>query len=216
MGVALALGACGGTVSDPPFKNTVVMMGDSITCYWNDPGWMDDASDLIAAHLPHVVDQGAGGLTTRDMAERFKGDVLAYHPQTIVIEGGTNDVIKLQSTDTQYLFQMIDEAVASGADLIVGVLPPDDSDPSDPERQSQLAAWRQAIIDGAPAYGYKVADYYTPMLKDGKQNTALFYSDGVHPVAAGYAVMWDVLRPLLNPSVFTGDTAVRLTNNHIC
>src|ERR1700677_3726424 len=84
---ALACGlisACGNS-STP--NNLVVMIGDSITCYWNDPAWQNDASALISAHLPYVVDMGIGGQTTEEMWNRFQEDVLDKHPVAIIIEG---------------------------------------------------------------------------------------------------------------------------------
>ena len=103
----------------------LVLIGDSITYYWNDPAWVTDEADLISTHWPNVIDAGARGETTKQMWERFDTDVLAHHPGIIEIDGGTNDVALLNSTDTQYLFDMIEAAQASGALVIVGTLPPD-------------------------------------------------------------------------------------------
>lgn len=200
------ISACG----DSPAPNLVVMMGDSITCYWNDPAWQEEPSALISAHLPRVVDMGIGGQTTEQMWDRFQTDVLDRHPETIVIEGGTNDVELLDSVDTQFLFKMVTAAQSSGAFVIVGNLPPA------PDRPTELASWRAAIMKGADTYGYEVADYYHAMLKDGVQNQKLFFTDHVHPVSAGYEVMWSVLAPLLPQQVLSGPVAARPTSNDTC
>jgi lysophospholipase L1-like esterase len=186
------------------------MIGDSITCYWNDPVWQTNPSALISSHLPHVVDVGVGGQTTKEMWDRFQEDVLDLHPDTIIIEGGTNDVELLHSVDTQYLFKMVTAAQTSKAAVIVGTLPPDPDDPAD------FAAWRAAIIGGARSYGYEVADYYPALLKDGVQDQALFSSDHVHPDSAGYQVMWSVLAPHLSPTALAGPWEVIPTVDHTC
>jgi lysophospholipase L1-like esterase len=210
---AMLLSACGGgdqnsepSPTAPPAATTtprsdyalLVLIGDSITYLWNDPAWVTDAADLISSHYPNVIDAGVGGQTTKQMWERFDTDVLAYHPGIIEIDGGTNDVALLNSSDTQYLFDMIDAAQTSGALVIVGTLPPDTYHIDYTIDQATHAAWNAAIRAGARVYGYRIADYYSAMLlPDGQQNPALFYSDGTHPINAGYAVMWDVLEPQL-------------------
>ena len=200
------ISACG----EPAAHNGVVMMGDSITCYWNNPEWQTTPSALISSHLPNVVDMGIGGQTTEEMWERFQEDVLDRHPLTIIIEGGTNDVELQGSVDTQYLFKMVAAAQKSGAVVIVGNLPPA------PDHPEEFAVWRAAIVNGASSYGYKVADYYPAMLKNGVQNQALFFTDHVHPLSAGYDVMWTVLAPLLPADVISGPLVVTPTNNQTC
>jgi lysophospholipase L1-like esterase len=208
LALACALISACGNSSTP--NNLVVMMGDSITCYWNDPGWQSESKALISAHLPHVVDVGIGGQTTEEMWDRFQEDVLDQHPGTIIIEGGTNDVELLHSVDTQYLFKMVAAAQSAGALVIVGNLPPA------PDHDEELASWRMAIIKGRGTYGYELADYYHAMLEDGVQNKALFFSDHIHPISAGYDVMWSVLAPLMPQEVLSGAPTAAPTNNRIC
>jgi lysophospholipase L1-like esterase len=181
----------------------VVMIGDSITRYWDDPTWQSSRADLISAHVRNVIDVGIGGQTCSQMLERFETDVLSRHPSVIYIECGTNDVARNHSTDTGPLFEMVERAQASGAEVIVGNLPP-----CEPrayvvvhDDQPLFAFWRRAIVQGAKTYGYKLANYYPELvLPDGQQNFTLFSSDKVHPNSKGYAIMWGVLRPLLPSS----------------
>jgi lysophospholipase L1-like esterase len=63
---------------------------------------------------------------------------------------------------------------------------------------SEIEAFNQQLIALAQANGYLYADYYDAMINSaGTQNTALF-ADYVHPNAAGYAVMWSVVAPLID------------------
>lgn len=138
--------------------------------------------------------------------------MLAYKPALAVIDCGTNDIYFTSSTDLSPLFEMVAEAQAAGARVIVGTLPPNaytllchpnpsqgvNNPATSAEQEALHAQWNSEIRAGAEVYGYTVADYYPAMLlENGAQNPALFLPDGVHPVAAGYAVMWDVLEPVL-------------------
>jgi lysophospholipase L1-like esterase len=195
----------------------VVMIGDSITCYWDDPQWTDQSA-RISSKLPYVVDAGIGGQVTEQMWQRFSIDVLALHPGTVVIQGGTNDAVRLHSTDTRYLFDMVEAAQATGARVIVANLLPDGYHADYTTNQNELAAWRRAIMEGAAAYGYEVADYYPAMiLPNGRQNTSLFSEDRVHPASAGYDVMWSVLKPLIPRETLDAPRGpIKLTNNGTC
>lgn len=139
------------------------------------------------------------------MQARFDTDVLKHHPAAVVIDCGTNDVYQTGSRDLTPLFDMVQAAEATGAHVIVGTLPPNAYTllyPLNPataeEQQATHAYWNETIRTSAAAYGYTVADYYPAMiLRDGRQNPVMFCADGVHPTSAGYAVMWQVLAPMV-------------------
>lgn len=192
------------TVAQAPAVNPlsttkIAFMGDSITFYWDSPADTSQAQ-LLRAHLSDFIDAGIGGQTSVQMAARFQTDILDQHPDVIVIDAGTNDVDQDQSGNTSALFEMIIAAQASGAQVIVGTLPPNNWS-QETELGHQLhAQWNDAIRTGAKSYGYQVAEYYDAMvLAAGSQDSSLFKSDHVHPNDAGYAVMWKVLEPLLRP-----------------
>jgi hypothetical protein len=69
----------------PPLKGErrVVFFGDSITEFWN-------LSDYFAG-MPYI-NRGVGGQTTSQMLIRFRPDVIALRPRTVVILAGTNDI----------------------------------------------------------------------------------------------------------------------------
>src|SRR5262249_35547864 len=64
----------------------VVFMGDSITDNWREPQY--------GGFFPGkpYVDRGISGQTTPQMLLRFRQDVLALHPDVVVILAGTNDI----------------------------------------------------------------------------------------------------------------------------
>lgn len=201
--VAVALAACDSSAPPaPPERGLTVMIGDSITGQWDALGWhtMTEA-DLISTRLPGVIDAGVGGQTCWDMAARFAADVVARHPDTVVIECGTNDIYRLQSDDTAPLFAMVEAAHSAGIPrVIVATLPPNTSYSTTGETVGYALhlAWNKAIHDGALEYGYTVADYYAVLVTpDGQQIAADFWIDGVHPINTGYAAMWAALSEVL-------------------
>lgn len=202
----LALGlltACGGgsvqttpTPQQAPAKSPVVaFMGDSITQLWdiplNDPG--------------PSINFGEDGEATPGMLLRFN-DVIASAPGVVVILGGIDDMAQYADGETttppniNSIKAMAAMAQAAGIKVILcSVMPFNFAiNPQPPTfSTSEIETFNQQLIALAQADGYLYADYYDAMINaDGTQNTALFM-DYVHPNAAGYAVMWAVLAPLL-------------------
>ena len=192
--IALTLTACGGGSADPP-PHRIVFMGDSITYFWTD----------LQTLAPAAINAGVGGNTSQMMDARFQQDVLAYHPATVVILAGTNDIYDEPNPTPAAVFDMAQRAKAAGAHVIVGTVPPignwvsSDVVTSVAMGQAEITQYNRELRDGAAADGYAVADYYTAMLNpDGTQNASLFNADLIHPDAAGYTVMDGVLKPLLD------------------
>ncbi len=169
----------------------VVFMGDSITDNWInlDPGMFEGG----------LVDRGISGQTTPQMLVRFRADVIALKPQAVHIMAGTNDIAGNTGATTLERVQgniatMAELARAHGIKVILGAIPPagafawaKDKQPVAPIRA--MNAW---LRDYARANGHVFVDYQTAMATpDGAMKPGLS-SDGVHPTAAGYAVM----RPL--------------------
>lgn len=187
----------------PLYTSKVAFMGDSITWIWNQSDRLQPQA-LLSAHLPDFVDAGISGNETSQMLARFDTDVMAYHPDVVVILGGVNDIKNSgvdPATIASNIFAMVQKAESAGAKVIVGTVlsigiayaPQTFLDQADP----QIDALNKLLVAGASAYGYTIVDYHPAMLAaDGTANGALLI-DGLHPNDAGYAVMWKVLKPLL-------------------
>lgn len=188
----------------PLYTDKVGFIGDSITFLWNAENRLQ-GQDLLSAHLPSFFDAGVSGNETGQMLARFDTDVLANHPDVVVILGGVNDI--KNSVDAEpaaiasNIFAMVQKAESSGAKVVVGTVmaigiayaPQTFLDQAGP----RIDALNKLLVAGASAYGYTIVDYHTPMLAaDGTANGE-FLADGLHPNDAGYAVMWKVLMPLL-------------------
>lgn len=160
---------------------TVVFLGDSITANWN-----------LDAAFPDwtVYNAGIGRQDTTQMLARFRHDALRGNPETLYILAGTNDIYfkQPQSVTESNITQMIDIARANGVTVVLcSVLPTEPSNYADrpPERIIALNEWLRAT---ATRYGLQYVDYYSSFVG----SVGLTY-DGIHPNAAGYAVMRDVL-----------------------
>ena len=177
----------------PARDRDVVFMGDSITELW------------AVAHPQFFtegrVDRGVSGQTTPQMLLRFEADVVALHPRVVHILGGTNDIAGNTGPNTfadlqNNIVAMTTLARAHHVRVILGSVPPAAKftwAPSlSPARQvQQLDAW---LKDYAAREHLIYADYYSAMATaDGAMRPELTL-DGVHPNAAGYAVMEPIAR----------------------
>lgn len=201
-GIAFCLlAACGGGTSapvqqvaalPPPVSNVVAFIGDSITFHW----------DLSQYDAGPTLNFGFGGDTTVGMLSRFP-QVIAAAPGVVVILGGVNDLHTFgpAGANTDSIKAMAEMAKAAGMRVILcSVMPPTDSQLATLQNFSlaDVQAFNDQIIQLAQQNGYLYADYYDEFLnQDGTGNDSL-YLDGLHPNAAGYAVMWKVVAPLIN------------------
>ena len=181
-------------------QSRVVLMGDSITEGWPElhPAFFDGTG---------YIGRGISGQVSAQMLVRFRQDVIDLHPAVVVINAGTNDVAENQgpySEDFAFgnIVSMTELARANGiAVVLTSVLPaaafrwrPAITDAAD-----KIAALNARIKAYAEAQGIPYVDYYTPMVvSDASRALNPAYSnDGVHPTAAGYAVM----EPLVSAAV---------------
>ena len=172
-----------------PGEQRVVFMGNSIT-----EGWAPRFDSLFPGK-PYVG-RGISGQTTPQMLVRFRQDVIALKPKVVVILGGTNDIAGNTGPST---LEMIEDNLASMTELakangirvvLVSVLPAADYpwkkglDPG--PKIIALNSWMKQYAASA---GAVYLDLHSAM-SDGRggMRTELTY-DGVHPNAAGYALM---------------------------
>lgn len=165
----------------------VVFMGDSITDFWK-----------LEESFPGkpYINRGISGQTSPQMVLRFRQDVIDLKPKAVVILAGTNDIagntgpMTLGQTEAN-LMDMAELAHANGIRVVLcSVLPVFDF-PWTPgvSPAAKIVALNAWIKQYAAAHGFVYVDYHTAM-KDGRDGLPTTLStDGVHPIAAGYAVM---------------------------
>jgi len=179
-------------------EQRVVFMGDSITDLWVQP--------RFGGFFPGkpYIGRGISGQTTPQMLIRFRWDVIALQPKVVAILAGTNDIagntgpMTLEEIEGN-LMSMAELARANGIRVVFASVMPvsnyghdRDGNPIDmrikrpPEKILELNAW---IKKYAAENGHVYLDYFSAMVDDQGLLKKDFSEDGLHPNAAGYAVM---------------------------
>jgi lysophospholipase L1-like esterase len=179
----------------------VVFYGDSITDFWVQHG------GKFFPGKPYV-NRGISGETTPQMLVRFRQDVVDLHPETVVILAGTNDIAGNTGPSTPEMMEdnfksMTEIAKANGIRVILASVTPVAKYPWRPEvldtaaKVEALNAW---IKDYCAQEKLTYLDYWTAMAgPDGGMKPGISL-DGVHPNAAGYAIM----EPLAEAAIAEG------------
>ena len=173
----------------PAQPGRVVFFGDSITDAWGRNG---------GAFFPGkpYVNRGISGQTTPQMLVRFRQDVIALHPTAVVILAGTNDIAGNTGPSTDAMIEdnfasMAELAQANGIRVILASILPVADYPwhtglTPAPRIRSINAWLAAYC---ARNHYTFLDYYSAMAgPDGGMKPGISL-DGVHPNAAGYAIM---------------------------
>ena len=175
-------------------ERRVVFFGDSITDAWGrgrghffpDQPW---------------VNRGISGQTTPQMLLRFQQDVLALHPEAVVILAGINDIAGNSGVEAidaikNNFRSMVDLAKAAHTRVVLcSVLPVaafawhPGIDPR--EEITALNAWMASY---AASEGLSYLDYYSALVGPDRGMRAGTSVDGLHPNDAGYAVMEPLAR----------------------
>ena len=171
-------------------EDRVVFMGDSIT-----QGWKIEGPDGYFPGKPYI-NRGISGQTTPQMLLRFRQDVLDLHPKVVVILAGINDVAGNTGPETPdqiegNLASMAELATAHHIRVVLCSVTPAFDFPWRPgmapaAKVVALNVWLRAY---AADHGHVYVDYHTAMKDERDGLPANLSHDGVHPTAAGYAVM---------------------------
>lgn len=181
-----------------PGERRVVFFGDSIT-----DGWSNPANGGFFPGRPYV-NRGIGGQTTSQMLLRFRPDVIELQPRAIVILAGTNDVAGNSGKTTPETIQanlsdMAELARAHGIRVVLASILPISDDKRDaqgapvnrsrdrpPQTLRALNGW---LAEYARKNGHVYLDYASAMTDARGMLRPELTEDGLHPNAAGYAIM---------------------------
>jgi lysophospholipase L1-like esterase len=179
------------TLAPPaPGEQRVVFYGDSIT-----DGWGRWNNGPFFPGKPYV-NRGISGQTTPQMLVRFQQDVVHLGPAAVVVLAGTNDIAGNTGPSTSQMIEdnfrsMAAIAQQNGIKVVLASILPAASYPWRPGVQP-VAAIREVngwLKDFCAAQHFVYLDYYAAMADDKGAMKPGLASDGVHPTAAGYAVM---------------------------
>ncbi len=182
-------------------EKRVVLMGNSIT-----DGWPHTRPDFFKNN--NLIGRGIGGQTSYQFLLRFREDVINLQPKVVVINYGTNDIAENTgpyNEDLTYgnVLSMVELARYHKCKVILTSCLP-----------AGGFSWRPSITDGmdkirslnarvkayAEANKIPYVDYFNAMLnEDGTAMNPELANDnpGVHPNAAGYAIMESLLLPVI-------------------
>jgi len=184
-------------LTEPVPKGRVVFMGNSIT-----DGWIRSSPDFFENN--HFVDRGISGQTSPQMLLRFRADVIALHPEAVVIECGTNDIAGNTGPSTlamveDNIMSMAELAKANKIKVIIGSVLPANKFGWKPELQpaDSIIALNVWLKDYAGRNHFGYIDYYAALVDDQKGMKKEYSSDGVHPNKEGYAVMENLALPVI-------------------
>jgi lysophospholipase L1-like esterase len=182
-------------------EGRVVFYGDSITDAWVSNRWR------FFPGKPYV-NRGISGQTTPQMLVRFRQDVVDLHPDAVVILAGTNDIAGNTGASTLVMIEdnfrsMAEIAKANGIRVILASVLPVKVYPWKPTVENpagkiqDLNGWLKSYCAQEKL---TYLDYWTAMAdKDGGMKAGISL-DGVHPNAAGYAIM----EPLAEAALASG------------
>jgi lysophospholipase L1-like esterase len=172
-------------------EQRVVFYGDSITDAW---GHRPSAWPFFPGK-PYL-DRGISGQTTPQMVVRFHQDVVNLHPRVVVILAGINDVAGNTGPMTPEMTEdnlraMVEMAKANGIKVVMTSILPAGDFPwkRGMEPAGKVRALNQWLQGYSKDQGIVYVDYYTPMADESGAMKPGLSSDGVHPTAAGYAIM---------------------------
>jgi lysophospholipase L1-like esterase len=172
-------------------EQRVVFYGDSITDSWGRrPG-----TGTFFPGKPYV-NRGISGQTTPQMVVRFQQDVIRLQPAVVVILAGTNDVAGNTGPSTPAMTEdnfasMAAIARQNGIKVVLASITPAYAYPWKPSARPvpTIHEVNQWLKEYCAREHFVYLDYYSALVDDkGGMRPGLSF-DGVHPTAAGYAIM---------------------------
>ena len=168
----------------------IAFLGDSIT-----DNWISDAGTVFSPGKTYI-NRGISGQTTAQMLLRFRQDVINLNPAAVLILAGTNDIAGNTGAST---LPMIEDNLRSMTELaksnhirviLASLLPVSDYSWRPGLRPAakvrSLNTW---IKRYAQSVGATYLDFHSALSNAQGGLDAALAGDGVHPTAAGFAIM---------------------------
>jgi len=171
-------------------RNTVVMLGDSIT-----QGWGEDFSVWFTGMK--LANRGISGDTSRGVLIRLQEDVLALHPQAVVLLIGTNDLEEKAEPETiaANLKLILAELAWSKMPIVLCQVFPSAASKSRPA--DKIKKLNQLYADAVKGNTQVTLIETWPLFADAQGDAIpAEFPDLLHPNLAGYAKWAAALRPV--------------------
>lgn len=178
--------------AQPPPRDAVLFVGSSSIRLW----------DTLAQDFAGVavINRGFGGSEVRDSTWYADRIVYPYHPSTVVLYAGDNDLANGRTPeqvaqDTANFIDRVHKRLPKAKIVIISTKP-------SPSRANLLEAQRQAnalVQREAQQRGAVFVDVFSAMLDEqGQPRESLFIQDRLHMNAAGYAIWKQLLAPYVH------------------
>ncbi|MEM9261097.1 MAG: GDSL-type esterase/lipase family protein [Bacteroidota bacterium] len=179
-------------------EGRVVLLGNSIT-----DAWAKRDSTFFAQN--NFVGRGISGQTSPQLLVRFRQDVVALQPGTVVIHIGTNDIAENtgpydQAFTVGNITSMIDIAEQNGIKVVLASVRPATHFNWRKElgdRSAMILELNEALKQLASQREIAYLDYHTAMKNERNGMDEELAKDGVHPTMEGYAIMGKLLVEVL-------------------
>jgi lysophospholipase L1-like esterase len=182
----------------------VLFIGDSITHLWEVQAYFAGGGRVL-------VNRGIGGDTSAFVRKRFAADALQLRPRLVVMKIGTNDLgwseealdDAISDKICEHIAAMLADARDAGVPMaLCSILPiwgPSwyPSAAFTARKNAQIVALNARLRPLAAGTGAIYVDYHPHMTDADGTLLRDLADDGVHPHAAGYALMARVLRETL-------------------
>lgn len=183
------------------FKNQTVLLGDSITDFFN---WYELFYDFSKSSGQAVYNRGISGDTTDRLLERLYENVLSIEPKNIVLLIGTNDIgrglpLSMTLENVEKIIQNTKAACPDVNFIVEAVYPVNENmrDKFEKRSNEKIDAMNREYIKLCEKYGCAWLDF-TDKLKDGNGNLKReFTYDGLHINAQAYEIVAENVIPLL-------------------
>jgi lysophospholipase L1-like esterase len=189
----------------------IVALGDSTTA--GTPGFLspleappDGRGDvtsqyaywLMQAHPEwDVLNRGVNGERSDQIRARFERDVIAARPHAVIVIAGVNDIYQGRpaSDAIAHLDAMYAMAARHAIPVIAGSIIPYNTASADQNaRMVEVNAWIRTRAETG-AGGITFVDTRAAVAAPGLPDILIDTPDQLHPSAAGYRLMADVIRP---------------------
>lgn len=178
-----------------------IILGNSIINYWGGQPASEmglaRGEDSWEKYLAPIKVQNAGFGWDRIenvLWRVYHGELDDFHGKKILVMIGTNNLGINSNEDIvnglQFLLEQIHERKPQAEIIMAGILP----------RRGmgkQVESINRQIKEMAQKSHFNYVDFGKPLMKDGKINTSLFISDGLHPDEEGYEILGKEIRKVL-------------------
>lgn len=188
------------TMGLPAGRNhRVVFLGNSITEFW-----MRNHSEFFLEN--DYICRGIGGQTSYQFLLRFREDVIKLQPKVVVINAGTNDIAENTGPYVEeYTFgnivSMVELARANKIKVVLTSVLPARQFPwrsSVTGAMNKIRSLNARIMDYAVKNNIPYVDYFSALVNEaGDAMDAEYAPEGVHPNIKGYAVMEQLIKPVV-------------------